>query len=70
MPVVLLHDVQHQQRLLLDGGAELEERGLHILTEENRRRGESVTRSFVFCLIQTASEKYQSITEHFTFGTS
>lgn len=38
VPVVLLHDVQHQQRLLLDGGSELEERRLHILVE--RETGE------------------------------
>lgn len=37
VPVVLLHDVQHQQRLLLDGGSELEERGLHILGEQEVR---------------------------------
>lgn len=34
VPVVLLHDVQHQQRLLLDGGTELEERRLYILVEQ------------------------------------
>lgn len=39
VPVVLLHDVQHQQRLLLDGGPELEERRLHILVEQERDWG-------------------------------
>lgn len=34
VPVVFLHDVQHQQGLLLDRGTELEERGLHILIKE------------------------------------
>lgn len=40
VPVVLLHDVQHQQRLLLDGGAKLEERRLHVLKKEGRKEGE------------------------------
>lgn len=39
MPVVLLHDVEHQQSLLLDGGTELEECRLHILRTENGRDG-------------------------------
>lgn len=40
VPVVLLHDVQHQQRLLLDGGSELEERRLHILRGKGVVEGE------------------------------
>lgn len=31
VPVVLLHDVQHDRSLLLDGGAKLEEHGVVIL---------------------------------------
>ena len=38
VPVVLLHDVEHQQCLLLDGGAKLEERRLVILRERARER--------------------------------
>lgn len=42
VPVVLLHDVQHEQSLLLDGGTELEERGLHVLRRKKpgQDRGE------------------------------
>lgn len=31
VPVVLLHDVEHDRGLLLDGGAELEKHGVVIL---------------------------------------
>lgn len=37
VPVILLHNVQHDGRLLLDGGAKLEEHGVVIL--ETREMG-------------------------------
>lgn len=41
VPVVFLHDVQHDRSLLLDGGAKLKEHGVVILkmTEKNKRGG-------------------------------
>lgn len=39
VPVVLLHDVQHDGSLLLDGGAELKEHGVVILEMTEREAG-------------------------------
>lgn len=36
VPVVLLHDVEHDGRLLLDGGSELKEHGVIVLQKDTQ----------------------------------
>lgn len=44
MPVILLHDGEHEQSLLLQSCAELEERGLFILQRHTGQAAETVSR--------------------------